>query len=69
MGKSGDELLMLLESQADAANTHARELAYRATLSGSDKDKWQREAAEWSKFVKKLEEAIIIRRKENEAQP
>ena len=65
----GDDLLRLLESQAAAANTRAREVAYRATLSGSDKDKWQRESEEWSKVAKKLEEAIVIRRKETEVQP
>jgi hypothetical protein len=69
MGTDGDELLRLLESQAAAASKRSRELAYIATMSGSDKHKWQRESNEWSKVAKKWEEAIIIRRKETEAQP
>jgi hypothetical protein len=69
MDKDGDALLRLLESQAAAAKAHAHELAYRAMMSGSDKQKWQREADEWSKFAKKCEEAIILRRKETGAQP
>ena len=69
MGKEGDELLKLLESQAAAAKVRAHELAYRAIMSGSDKQKWQREADEWSKFAKKCEEAIVLRRKETEGQP
>jgi hypothetical protein len=69
MGKEGDELLRLLESQAAAAKSRSRELAYIATMSGSDKHKWQREADAWDKFAKKWEEAIILRRKETERPP
>jgi hypothetical protein len=69
MDKDGDELLRLLETQAAAARARSHELAYIATMSRSDKHKWQREADEWAKFAKKWEEAIIIRRKETEGQP
>jgi hypothetical protein len=68
MGKDGDQLLTLLESQAAAAKARAHELAYRAMMSGSDKQKWQREADEWSRFAKKCEEAIVLRRNETNLQ-
>jgi len=69
MGKDGDELLRLLESQAAAAKSRSRELAYIANMSGSDKHKWQREAEAWDKFARKWEEAIILRRNETEGPP
>lgn len=69
MGKEGDELLKLLESQAAAATKRSRELAYIATMSGNEKHKWQRESEEWSKVAKKWEEAIILRRRETETHP
>jgi hypothetical protein len=39
--------MRLLESQADAAKIQAQRLSHIAAISGSDKAKWEEEAAEW----------------------